>query len=108
MPLGAMLVKKIGASGTLLIGGLVFSSAVFLSSFAKTLFSFLLCYSFLIGSGIGIAYTAPMTAGWKWMPKSKGLISGAILTGFGMGGFIFNLIGTKLVNPKGFDSVDGK
>ena len=108
MPLGAILVKEIGASRTLLISGLVFSLAVFLSSFAKTLASFLFCYSFLLGSGIGIGYTAPMTAGWKWLPESKGLISGAILTGFGAGGFIFNLVGTKFVNPEGIDPVDGK
>ena len=31
-----------------------------------------------------------------------------ILAGFGAGGFVFNLIGTKLVNPKGADLVDGK
>jgi hypothetical protein len=108
MPLGAILVKTIGASSTLLIAGLVFSSGVFLASFAKSLATFLFCYSFLIGGGIGIGYTAPMTAGWKWLPQSKGLVSGAILTGFGTGGFIFNLIGTKLVNPKGLDTIDGK
>ena len=108
MPLGAVLVKEIGASRTLLISGIVFSLAVFLSSFAKSLFSFLFCYSFLLGSGIGIGYTAPMTAGWKWLPESKGLISGAILTGFGTGGFIFNLVGTRFVNPEGIDPVDGK
>ena len=108
MPLGATLVKRIGASRTMLLGGFVFSLAVFLSSFAKNLATFLACYSFLIGTGIGLAYTAPMTAGWKWLPNSKGLVSGAILTGFGAGGFLFNLVGTKLVNPKGFDTVDGR
>ena len=40
-----------------------------------------------------------MIAGWKWLPNSKGLVSGTVLMGFGLGGFIFNLLGTKLANP---------
>jgi OFA family oxalate/formate antiporter-like MFS transporter len=61
----------------------------------------------LFGFGAGIAYTAPMAAGWKWLPDKKGLVSGIILTGFGAGGFVFNIIGTKLMNPKGLNVVTG-
>lgn len=50
--------------------------------------------------GVGLAYTAPMAAGWKWMPEKKGLVSGGILTGFGAGGFFFSLIGSNYINPK--------
>jgi hypothetical protein len=90
-----------------------------------------LFYSFLFGIGIGTAYTAPMVAGegcalgrsvvaassdirgpvgcagWKWFPNSKGLVTGAVLTGFGAGGFFFNLIGTKLINPDNLKAVKG-
>ena len=57
---------------------------------------------------VGLGYTSPMIAGWKWLPNQKGLVSGVILTGFGAGGFFFNLIGTKFVNPNGLDVVAGK
>eukprot|EP01035_Chromulina_nebulosa_P019271 gene19271-25128_t len=84
IPFGPSLVKKFGAKAVLLSGSWIMALA-----------------------GVGTAYTAPMIAGWKWLPNSKGLVSGAILTGFGAGGFFFNLIGTKIVNPKGYDPVEG-
>lgn len=63
---------------------------VFLSSFAPNLGMFMLCYSLLFGAGVGIAYTAPMVNGWRWFPDKKGLVSGAVVAGFGSGGFVFN------------------
>lgn len=65
---------------------------VFLASFAPNLATFMFCYSFLFGSGIGIAYTAPMVNGWRWFPDRKGMVSGAIVAGFGAGGFVFNQV----------------
>lgn len=108
MPLGPSLVNAVGASKTLLIGSWLMSAGVFLSSYAKSLSAFILSYAVLFGTGVGLAYTAPMVAGWKWLPLQKGLVSGIILTGFGSGGFFFNLLGTSFVNPKGFDAVNGK
>lgn len=108
MPLGPAVVNAIGASKTLLLGSWIMSAGVFLSSYAKNLYTFLAFYAILFGTGVGLAYTSPMVAGWKWLPSQKGLVSGVILTGFGAGGFFFNLIGTYLVNPKSLDLVNGK
>lgn len=108
LPFGPTVVNKIGASRTLLLGSWIMALSVYLASYAKSLSVFLAFYAFVFGTGIGIAYTAPMLAGYKWLPQSKGLVSGGVLAGFGMGGFFFNLIGTKLVNPKGLNPVAGK
>lgn len=108
LPFGPTIVSKIGASRTLLLGCWIMALSVYLASYAQSLSVFLALYSFVFGAGIGIAYTAPMLAGYKWLPQSKGLVSGGVLAGFGMGGFFFNLIGTKLVNPKGLNPVAGK
>lgn len=83
------------------------ASGVFLASFAKNLYVFILLYSLVVGFGTGVAYTAPMVAGWKWFPQSKGAVSGSVLLGFGAGGFFFNLIGTRIINPDGLQAVDG-
>jgi hypothetical protein len=107
MPFGPKLQASIGASRTLLLGSWISALAVFLSSFQKSLGSFMLFYALMFGTGCGLAYTAPMAAGWKWMPNSKGLVSGGILTGFGFGGFIFSLIGSKHVNPDKLNAVAG-
>lgn len=65
---------------------------VFLSSYAPNLAVFMFCYSLLFGGGVGLAYTAPMVNGWKWFPDKKGLVSGAVVAGFGSGGFVFNQV----------------
>lgn len=108
MPFSPNVVKKIGASRTLLLGSWIVAASVYLSSFQTTLFNFMLTYAVVFGAGIGLAYTAPMAAGWKWLPNNKGLVSGGVLTGFGAGGFIFSQIGTKLVNPQGFNPINGR
>lgn len=86
---------------SVLIGSLLMSGAVFLSSYVTTLEAFLFLYSIVFGIGLGIAYTPPLVAGWSWFPKSRGAVSGLILAGFGSGGFIFNILGSTLVNPQG-------
>ena len=108
MPLGPTIVNAIGASKTLLLGSWIMSAGVFLASYAKSLSTFLAFYAIMFGTGVGLAYTVPMVAGWKWMPSQKGLVSGIVLTGFGSGGFFFNLIGTHLVNPNSLNVVNGK
>lgn len=40
-----------------------------------------------------------------YFPKRVGLISGLIIAGFGLGGFIFGLVSTHYINP---DDVDPK
>lgn len=35
----------------------------------------------------------------RWFPKSKGLVNGIIVGGFGLGAFIFNQIQTAYLNP---------
>ena len=71
MPLGPSLVSKVGASRAMLIGSWLMSLGVLLASYAKSLSTFMLFYSVMVGAGVGLAYTAPMTAAWKWMPQVK-------------------------------------
>ena len=99
MPMSSTLQSTLGLPGAMMFGSLIVSLAVFLSSFATTLAPFVLLYSILFGLGIGLAYTAPIVAGWRHYPTKKGLVSGFTLCGFGIGGFIFNLVGSALANP---------
>eukprot|EP00904_Undaria_pinnatifida_P002840 jgi/Undpi1/12557/HiC_scaffold_6.g02226.m1 len=107
MPLGPYFQARIGCQATTALGCAIMALGVFLSSFAPNLATFMFCYSFLFGAGVGLAYTAPMVNGWKWFPEKKGLVSGAVVAGFGAGGFVFNQVGTSIINPKGLNSVGG-
>lgn len=104
LKLGGAWIKRFGPKVASLMGCAIVATGIFLSSFQNRLVPFMLCYSVLVGIGIGSAYNAPIVAGWSWFPHKKGAVNGVVLTGFGAGGFIFNLIGTKLINPQGFSS----
>lgn len=104
LKVGGSWIKKFGPKLSALMGCALMASGVFLSSFQTRLVPFMLCYSVMVGIGIGTAYNAPIVAGWSWFPQKKGAVNGVVLTGFGAGGFIFNMIGTKLINPEGFSS----
>lgn len=108
MPFGPLITRKYGARATALLGSWIMSFGVYFSSYARDLHTFVFCYSIMVGCGVGIAYSAPMVAGWSWLPNAKGFVSGAVLTGFGLGGFFFNLVGSNMVNPLGIDPVKGR
>lgn len=61
----------------------------------------------MFGAGIGIAYSAPLVAGWQHLPDKKGLVSGGVLTGFGASSFVFSILGSRIINPKGLNAVNG-
>ena len=105
---GPLIQAKLGASRAMLLGCWIMAAGVYLASYANNLTTFLLFAAVMFGLGAGVAYTAPMVAGYKWLPQSKGLVSGVILAGYGAGGFIFNIIGTKIANPKGFNLLNGR
>ncbi|KAH8060857.1 monocarboxylate transporter [Aureococcus anophagefferens] len=93
MPLGARAVERFGPRAATLGGGGLVALGVFLAG--------------LVGAGIALAYTAPLVAGWSWFPDARGFVNGAVLMGFGAGGFFFNLLGTRLANPGGVPASGG-
>ena len=73
VPIGPQLVKRFGARGTTLIGSWIAAAAVYLASYQKNLASFMFFYSLMFGTGIGLAYTAPMVGRLEVVcPKAKG------------------------------------
>lgn len=107
MPFGPVLEKFMGPRLTAILGALMMASGVFLASFAKTLKMFILSYSVLFGTGVGIAYQMPFITGGRWFPASKGMVTGAIISGMGAAALIFNIIATKIINPDNLDAVGG-
>jgi len=106
--IGMLLSPKIQASfglqNTMLIGSLTMSLGCYLASYQTTLAPFLFFYSILFGTGIGMAYTSPLIMGFNWFPTRKGMVSGVVLAGFGLGGFFFNKIGSGFGNPLGLEA----
>ena len=51
-----------------------------------------LTYGVMGGFGVGMAYITPVAVVTKWFPDRRGLGSGMVLMGFGLGAFFYNLV----------------
>jgi MFS transporter, OFA family, oxalate/formate antiporter len=49
-----------------------------------------LTYGLLGGIGLGLGYVTPVAAVTKWFPDRRGLASGMVVMGFGLGAFFYN------------------
>jgi len=57
-----------------------------------------LSYGVLGGLGLGIGYVTPVATVTKWFPDKRGVGSGMVVMGFGLGAFFYNNI-VKMVGP---------
>eukprot|EP00468_Gymnochlora_sp_CCMP2014_P005912 CAMPEP_0167757924 /NCGR_PEP_ID=MMETSP0110_2-20121227/10190_1 /TAXON_ID=629695 /ORGANISM="Gymnochlora sp., Strain CCMP2014" /LENGTH=439 /DNA_ID=CAMNT_0007644157 /DNA_START=22 /DNA_END=1341 /DNA_ORIENTATION=- len=99
MPLGGYIEGKIGPRLCALLGCWIMSGGVFLAAYTTSITGLLMTYCSLFGFGMGIGYMSPIACGMRWLPKSKGAVSGIVITGFGLGGALFNIIGAAICNP---------
>jgi len=53
-------------------------------------------YGLIGGLGNGMAYVTPVAMVTKWFPDRRGLGSGMVVMGFGLGAFVYNQIVTRL------------
>jgi amidase len=80
------------------IGGMLFSLSYVLGGIAlyfKSIPLFYLGYSVVGGIGIGLGYVTPVSTVAKWFPDKKGLVTGVVVMGFGVGAFMMS----KLLAP---------
>lgn len=98
MYIGGLMEIALGPKLTALIGTVLISGGTFFSSYCVHLKQLLACQA-IVGIGIGIAYSAPITCGFKHFPSSKGIVAGIITTGTGVGPFLFNFFAAGFVNP---------
>lgn len=57
---------------------------------------------FAISFGIcnGSGFTIPLKICWDLFPNNKGMVTGVISCGFGVGSFLFGIVSTMLINPE--------
>ena len=55
-----------------------------------------LTYGVIAGFGNGMAYVTPVAMVTKWFPDRRGLGSGMVVMGFGLGAFVYNQIVSRL------------
>jgi len=85
--------RKLAVLGIVLFGSGYLLGA--LALYFKSLPFLYLGYGVIGGTGIGLAYVPPVATVAKWFPDKKGLATGMVIMGFGLGAMIMS----KLVAP---------
>ena len=76
-----------------LIGSCMFAGGYLIAGWALHLDSiplFYLGYGVIGGAGIGLGYVTPVATVAKWFPDHKGLVTGIVVMGFGVGAFLLS------------------
>jgi len=84
---------KIGPRKLATTGAILFSLSYLLGGLAlylKSIPLFYLGYSIIGGIGIGLGYVTPVSTVAKWFPDKKGLVTGVVVMGFGIGAFMMS------------------
>ncbi len=89
-----------------MLAGVIYAAGYVLSSmFFKNLGLMYVSYA-LLGVGVGIGYSCPLSCCVKWFPDKRGLIAGIAVAGFGAGTFIFAQVGTWIVGSSPYVGLD--
>ena len=60
---------------------------------------FIILFSLSFGVGKAFLYPVALEAGWTHLPLRKGLVSGFITSGMGIGPFILGFVANRIINP---------
>ncbi|MEI7614368.1 MAG: OFA family MFS transporter, partial [Betaproteobacteria bacterium] len=85
---GGMNLAKIGPSRMAMAGGVLFGLGYLLGALALSLQSptlLFIGYGVIGGCGLGLCYVTPVATVAKWFPDKKGLSTGLVIMGFGLG-----------------------
>ena len=93
--LAGQALPRVGPRFLAVLGSVMFSAGYLLGSLAlaiDSLWLFYLGYGVIGGAGIGMGYVTPVTTAAKWYPDRKGLVTGIVVMGFGVGAFLLSKI----------------
>ena len=100
--IGSNLVKQGYKTRNLILGSISIGVAgVYLASSTKSFGWFVFYFCIIYGLGVGMGYSLILYKAWKFFPGKEGVASGIVISGFGIGGFIFSEISLQLLNPNG-------
>ena len=86
---------RLGPRRLALAGSVMFSVGYLIAGLAlhlDTILLFYLGYGVIGGAGIGLGYVTPVATVAKWFPDRKGLATGIVVMGFGLGAFLLSKV----------------
>ncbi|MBN1378324.1 MAG: OFA family MFS transporter [Gammaproteobacteria bacterium] len=104
VPAGRMQ-DKIGPRLVSTLGGILVGVGFILASLTTSLVGFIFAFGVLAGAGIGFGYASCTPPAVKWFPSNKtGLVTGIVVSGFGLASVYAAPLSTYLINSYGFKS----
>lgn len=95
----------LGPKITSIIGGVLVSGGLFISSQSTDYIPWILSFGVMLGAGIGFCYAAVTPPALKWFPPEKtGLISGIVVSGFGLASVYIAPLSKYLISNYGLQS----
>ena len=61
----------------------------------------IVCFSLIVGIGMGAGYVTPLATALKWYPDKRGLMSGLVVMGMGAGSIFGGMGGPYLIDKIG-------
>ena len=104
--IGGMILPKYGPRKLATFGVLFYGLGYLVSAYAMSINSlplFYLGFGFIGGMGLGLGYVTPVATVSKWFPDRKGLITGMVVMGFGLGALVMS----KIIAPLFIKSAEG-
>ena len=92
---GGMILPKLGPRKLAATGAILYSIGYLISAYAMSIGSLPLFYfgfGVVGGIGLGLGYVTPVATVSKWFPDKKGLITGTVVMGFGLGALIMSKV----------------
>ncbi len=93
--LAGQALPRVGPRFLAVLGSAMFSAGYLLGSLAlaiDSLWLFYLGYGVIGGAGIGLGYVTPVATAAKWYPDRKGMVTGIVVMGFGVGAFLLSKV----------------
>ncbi len=94
--------RRFGSRLNAFIGGLLFSTGLFLASWTTSLPMLYLTWGVTLGAGLGFGYSAPIAAGSRWYPDHLGIVNGLAIGIFAAGSGIFGPVAGVLIERVGW------
>lgn len=97
---GGMKLAKLGPARLAMTGGALFGLGYLLGALALHLKSaplLFIGYGVVGGCGLGLGYVTPVAVVAKWFPDKKGLATGLVVMGFGLGALVMSKLFAPLL-----------
>jgi MFS transporter, OFA family, oxalate/formate antiporter len=92
---GGPLLPRVGPRRMAALGAILFSLGYLIAGLAlgtRSLLLLYLGYGVIGGTGLGLGYVTPVATVAKWFPDKKGLATGMVIMGFGLGALLMSKI----------------